>query len=462
MYTILKESLEVYGINGFIELLFDLWSDLFLILMIFVLLVSRMKDRSHNLVKSTEIPLSAELLIFYLALFFYNLFYICDHVFFVTQTAHSRFFIGLCIFLYYCDGGVQMLILLRVIDRYVAKKSKNTKLHKIINGFRVVQAVNYIFLAVTPFTGFIYEIDKNGEYIRHAGYYVWQTLSMITLAFLFSTVFIYKDITDKIIKHIIITATIIPLASLLSSVAIGINLNSTFIAAAAFIMFALYVSNKTDVTIKYAADLQKSKAELEQSNLKLLLAQIQPHFIYNSIMALQSKSVDNPALYQDIKSFGKYLRANLSSLTDNPLVSFKDELNNIRAYLQLETLNYGDRLKVEYDIEFDDFLVPLLSVEPLVENAVRYGIGTYEKGGVVRIVVRDEDGSILIKVTDDGSGGNKITDAQQKRKSIGIENVRLRLKALDMGELTISQDEHGASSEIRLKYEDMWNEDDND
>lgn len=219
-------------------------------------------------------------------------------------------------------------------------------------------------------------------------------------------------------------------------------------------MFVLYVSNKTDVTIKYAADLQKSRAELEQSNLKLLLAQIQPHFIYNSIMALQSKSVDNPVLYHGIKSFGKYLRATLESLTDNPLVSFKDELNNIKAYLQIETLNYGDRLKVEYDIEFDDFMVPMLSVEPLVENAVRYGIGTYENGGLVQIIVRDESDCILIKVTDDGSGGNKITDAQQKRKSIGIENVRLRLKALDMGELTISQDKHGTSSVIKLKYED--------
>ena len=168
-------------------------------------------------------------------------------------------------------------------------------------------------------------------------------------------------------------------------------------------------------------------------------------------MALQSKCTHDPELYEGISSFGKYLRANLTAMTENTLIPFKDELKHIKAYLQLERLNFGDKLRVEYDIEIDDFMVPSFCVEPLVENAVRYGIGTYKNGGLVKINVYDEPDYIMIEVWDDGSGGNKLTDVQKDRKSIGIENVRLRLKAIDKGELSITQNEKGTSAVIRLK-----------
>lgn len=203
---------------------------------------------------------------------------------------------------------------------------------------------------------------------------------------------------------------------------------------------------------KRELELEKSKQELQEYKMKLLVAQIQPHFIYNSLMALQSKSTDNPVVYEGIKSFGDYLRSNFMAITNNEVIPFEEELKCIKAYLKLERLNFDDKMKVEYDIEIDQFMLPALCIEPLVENAVRYGIGTYEQGGLVQIIVRDEPDYIEIEVKDDGSGGNKLTDAQKKRKSIGLENVRLRLKASGMGTLSLSQDETGTSAVVRLKY----------
>ena len=196
----------------------------------------------------------------------------------------------------------------------------------------------------------------------------------------------------------------------------------------------------------------KTELSLERQKVRLLMAQIQPHFIYNSLMALQAKSIDNPELYHGIESFGKYLRANFEVMTEDILVPFRDELKNIRAYVDLEHMNYGNKLVIKYDIEMEDFMLPALTVEPLVENAIRYGVGTYEQGGKVEIIVRDEWDYIEIEVKDDGSGGNKLTDAQKKRKGIGIENVKLRLNALNMGSLHISQDESGTSAVIHLKW----------
>lgn len=198
--------------------------------------------------------------------------------------------------------------------------------------------------------------------------------------------------------------------------------------------------------------LEKNKKELEQNKIRLLVAQIQPHFIYNSLMALQSKVVDNPIAYEGLRSFGEYLRSNFTAMTNNELIPFKDELKCIKAYLMLERINYGTKMTIKYDIEINHFMLPALCVEPLVENAVRYGIGTYDKGGTVEIIVRDEPEFIEIEVHDDGSGGNKLTDKQKRRKSIGLENVKMRLNASKMGTISITQDETGTRAVVRLIY----------
>ena len=234
--------------------------------------------------------------------------------------------------------------------------------------------------------------------------------------------------------------------------------HTTEIAALEILIYYFYLAAIQHS--KMQETLHESQLEVEHQKIELLKAQIQPHFIYNSLMALQSKSIDNPVLYRGIENFGKYLRANFEALTDKHLILFKDELKSIRAYAELERLNYGEKLNIEYHIVYDDFMLPALTVEPLVENAIRYGVGTYEKGGTVRIIVRDEPDHIHIEVKDDGSGGNKLTDAQKKRKGIGIENVRMRLTAMKMGDLHISQDETGTSAVIRLYKKENEHEND--
>lgn len=111
----------------------------------------------------------------------------------------------------------------------------------------------------------------------------------------------------------------------------------------------------------------------------------------------------------------------------------------------IHRVGYGDRLKIEYDIESRDFLLPELSVQPLVENAVHHGIGTKKNGGTVRIVQRDEEERIIIEIIDDGEGNSVMTEQQEKRRSVGIENVRARLKALNKGELEIIHTDSGTT-----------------
>ena len=133
------------------------------------------------------------------------------------------------------------------------------------------------------------------------------------------------------------------------------------------------------------------------------------------------------------------------------MISFEQEMENIEAYQDLERENYGDRLQIEYNIECDDFLVPALSVQPLVENAVRHGIGMHEQGGTVGIKVYKTKDSVYIEIKDNGSGKSSITEQQKKRRGIGIENVRTRLMLTETGTLEIIPSDHGTTARIIMK-----------
>lgn len=461
----MTELIQRVGYPMFIQMVIEFWNELILIMLTTIMLVGKSLDRHNELINKTKIPLTNELIFFYLAAFSYNMFDIISH--YLSEYPKTHLMYVCAVFMYYAVGEFLTLLFLQVVKKYVAEKNGNNPLKNLIFGVQLLNMVNYVLLLVTPFTGAIYSISDENLYRRSWGYFVWQGITIVSFVFLAAVLAAQRKNTDKYIKRIFAVGAVIPVVGIAGGLFVSeLSLNNIMVTVSALLMFIIYEKNKTEITVQSTFELEKArveliqkqleieqnKQELQENKIRLLVAQIQPHFIFNSLMALQAKSIDNPELYNGINSFGRYLRANFEAMTDNMLIPFSDELKNIRAYVRLEMMNYGEKLRVEYDIEIDRFMLPAFCVEPLVENAVRYGVGTYEKGGLVQIIVHDEPECILIEVRDDGSGGNKLTDAQEGRKSIGLENVRLRLKALDMGELTVTQDESGTAAVIRLKY----------
>ena len=448
----MTELIERIGWASFIQIVIESWNELILLLLLSTMLIGIRHDKTDELMKQVRIPMTKELVVFYAAIFLYDLFDIIDILFMGVQNEFSGYVVNIGVFGYYTVGGLLTLFFLWVIKKHIAEALEKERLRKIFTGFQFLQIPLFVLLALTPFTGALYRINDENRYIRSWGYWLWQSVTIVAFVFIGAVIAANWRKLGGFLKKIIVTATMLPIIGLVSGSIMPVSMNNIMVISAALIMFILYEQNKTQITVRYAYELEKSKQELEQSKVRLLVAQIQPHFIYNSLMALQSKCTDNPVAYNGIESFGNYLRSNFTAMTGSEMIPFEEELKCIKAYLDLERLNYGEKLKVEYDIEIDRFLLPALCVEPLVENAVRYGIGTYKKGGTVRIIVRDEPEYIEIEVKDDGSGGNKLTEQQTKRKSIGLENVRLRLNASGMGTLSISQDETGTSAVVRLKY----------
>lgn len=185
----------------------------------------------------------------------------------------------------------------------------------------------------------------------------------------------------------------------------------------------------------------KEREEQRQMQTQIMISQIQPHFLHNTLSVIYSLcDADTELAKEAILKFSGYLRNNMLSLQNAEPVPFEQELEHTKTYLWIEQQRFGDILKVEYDVGATDFRLPALSLQPLVENAVKYGVRSREEGGTVTISVHRENGKIYVRVTDDGMGFDPLTYRNDGKTHIGIENVRSRLKQMCGGALEIESE----------------------
>lgn len=201
--------------------------------------------------------------------------------------------------------------------------------------------------------------------------------------------------------------------------------------------------------------LAEQKVQLAQNRIDVMLSQIQPHFLHNTINVICDLCYENPEqAYEALKDFSVYLRGNIDSLSKRTLIHFSSELKHIEAYLKIEKLRFGDRLNIVYDIGRDDFFLPALTVQPIVENAVKHGICEKEEGGTLTLRTRSEEDCVVIEIADDGAGFDMENPVvyNDHRAHIGIENVRSRLQKMADGTLEIeSVPGKGTRAVMRLK-----------
>jgi LytS/YehU family sensor histidine kinase len=173
--------------------------------------------------------------------------------------------------------------------------------------------------------------------------------------------------------------------------------------------------------------------------------------MYNALNTIKSLiRRDPPKAEQAVIDFSMYIRGNMDSLSKTDPIPFSEELDHIRYYCNIEQLRFRDKLDVFYEIGPDDFYVPTLSVQPIVENAIKHGALTRRDGsGIVKIKTEEQDGSIIITVTDNGAGKNAaLTEKQKQHRSVGIENARQRLELQCGGTLEVEISDSGARSVI--------------
>lgn len=191
-------------------------------------------------------------------------------------------------------------------------------------------------------------------------------------------------------------------------------------------------------------ELRVREEELNTLKTQMLQNQIRPHFIFNTLLAIKQLCIEEPAAAaQAIQNFASYLRANLEAMTVTECVPFSKELSCIKEYIALEQADPASKFRVEYDIRFEDFTLPLLSVQPIVENAVRHGVVSNANGGLISISTAREGSNAVIVVADNGSGMSSSTAQQEEHRSIGMKNTKERLKLMCGGDFNIATTGHG-------------------
>ncbi len=194
---------------------------------------------------------------------------------------------------------------------------------------------------------------------------------------------------------------------------------------AAMSLFIIYLMIQNDRNRQQA----EQEKQLLDMNIALMISQIQPHFLYNALSSIRRMIKKNPEVAEKaVENFSMYLRQNLESMNRVEPISFTTELEHLKEYLYLEKLRFGDRLRVEEEIEYSDFVLPVLSLQPIVENAVKHGIMKKEEGGSVRIRSKREGGVVILTVEDDGVGFDPQVVQPDGRMHIGIENVKSRIE----------------------------------
>lgn len=190
--------------------------------------------------------------------------------------------------------------------------------------------------------------------------------------------------------------------------------------------------------------------ELTQNRIVIMLSQIQPHFLYNSLLGIKELCDTRPQKASDaLEHFSYFLRGNLDALTNTALIPFDKELEHVEDYLYLEKMRYEERIVIRWDITYKNFLLPPLTLQPIVENAVRHGITPKSGGGTLTIRSEQTTDSVMITVQDDGVGfdAGELTD--EGSTHVGIQNARNRLEIMCGGRIRI-QSEKGIGTEVKI------------
>ena len=428
----MNELVNRIGGPRLVQVTIDLWNSLFLLIIAFLVLNSYRKEKAQRPI-CQPIPLTVELLVLCISVFVYDLF---DSIAYLSDGytgPYGSIWKHIGEYGYFTTGIFLMVFLFDVIKKKLLSITVERPTYKIITGIQALQGINFLLLISNPLENKLFYISSCNQYARGVLYYVWSSVNIISLAVGAIICAIQFRTMNAFQKRITCVTVIISLAACICNIFFyTISLHCICVSLITLYLFIVYSKNRTDIIMENSLKIEKLRTDL-------VLSQISPHFIQNSITAIiYYADKDTEKTRTALTNFSKYLRKNIDYVNINRLVTIEEEIEHAKIYLSLEELRLGEDLKIEFDLESDSFRLPVLTVQPMVENAVKHGIKTSENGcGTVTVRTKETEDNYVIIIEDDGAGFD--TD---KLKSIdathtGIRSVTSRLAMFCNGTLSI-------------------------
>lgn len=314
---------------------------------------------------------------------------------------------------------------------YLPDREKNRIRYRIRLVYAIM-GVAMLFVCISQFTGLYYHFDTANIYHRSQYHWLSVVLPVTGLLLDFSILIQCRKVLKKVVFCSMLSYIILPiLGGVMLLFFYGVSLTNISICISSVFMFIVAVMEQNHL-------MEQKEREAYDLKTTIMLSQIRPHFIYNTLTSIKYLCRKDPDQAADtIDEFAAYLRGNLESLMAQKPISFHKELEHTRNYLAIEQRRFGDRIRVRYEIQEEYFLIPSLILQPIVENAVKHGIIRKENGGTILIRTERIGSDYYITVEDDGVGYTK-EQKQDGRSHIGVENTRNRLKSMCGGDLEIT------------------------
>ena len=322
------------------------------------------------------------------------------------------------------------------------EKEKDYRILFVISGF---SWTNIALIVISQFTGFIYSIDPaTNLYQRGNGFPLISAIAFINSIVALSYLLSKRNQLSLYRLMALLSFVLLPtLAGVFQLFIYGYSLsNLTCFACALFIFFQAIYDN-TNILVGQQKHISKQDSELQDMRTRIALSQIRPEFLYDALNSVYNLCDKDPALAKElIVHLENYLRENIQSIDMEGLVPFGRELEHTRVFLAIERFKYRDRFDAEFDIDTTDFELPALTVQPIVENAIRHGISVLPANhkGLIRISTERGNGYVKVQVTDNGIGfdmNEYYREDTDGSSQIGIKNVRDRLKVMEDAELHV-------------------------
>ncbi|MBQ8955760.1 MAG: histidine kinase, partial [Lachnospiraceae bacterium] len=183
--------------------------------------------------------------------------------------------------------------------------------------------------------------------------------------------------------------------------------------------------------------------EIANQRANVMVLQMRPHFIYNTLMSIYSLCKLDPQKARQITmDFTNYLRRNFSAIASDSAIPFSEELEHTRAYLAVEQARHDNMLVVDWDITFTHFRLPPLTLQPIVENAVKHGMDPDANPLHISIRTQHTDSCTEIIVEDAGPG---FDSSGESKPHTTLDNIQQRLEMMCGGSMTIKPREGGGT-----------------
>ena len=340
------------------------------------------------------------------------------------------------VYFQYLLVSLPMLMFTGYLLHFCGEDLRKSTLFRLVIG---LWGIYFILLGIAQCTTFLYYVTPDNDFIRGS----WHPLlvapiAAIMLLNLAGVIQRRNRLSNKYYVAFLIHLLPMTVAALIHAV-IFVPLLVVF--GLGFSMLSMFGIILCDQIEQY----MRQQREIAHQRASIMVLQMRPHFIFNTMMSIYYLCAQDSKKAQQVTlDFTSYLRKNFSAIASENTIPFANELEHTRAYLAVEQVQFEDSLFVEYDTPHTRFRVPPLTLQPIVENAVKHGMDPDSAPLRICIRTRETDAGHEITVEDNGPGFAQ-TNMDESEPHIALANIQQRLEIMCGGKLTVMPREGGGT-----------------